>query len=121
MGVMARYEQTYSGERRTAALHVQLTPAERAHIEGAAFEAGSSSISQFAREYLLRRMADAPRVATVRRNPEARRLAFELSAIGNNLNQLARLANATGIMVSHYELRAVIEVLKAAMAHVLSL
>ena len=118
---MARYEQSYSGDRRTAALHVQLTPAEREKIEAAAQAAGSPSLSQFARDYILRRTLRARRVAGVRRNPEAKRLMYELSAIGNNLNQLARVANTTGVVATVAELRAVTDLLKAAIAHVIAL
>jgi hypothetical protein len=118
---MARYEQTYSGDRRTAALHVQLTQTERSQIEIAAQAAGAPSLSVFARECLLRRLGDPPRVEGVRRNPEAKRLMYELSAIGNNLNQLARVANSIGAIASADELRATTEFLKRTMAHVLRL
>jgi hypothetical protein len=60
-------------------------------------------------------------VGGARRNPQAKRLLHELSAIGNNLNQLARVANTKRQAPQEGELRAAIEVLKAAMARVLSL
>jgi hypothetical protein len=118
---MARYAQAYSGERRTDALHVQLTPAERAQIEAAAHAAGSPSLSHFARDYLLRRTMRARQVSGVRRNPDATGLMYELSAIGNNLNQLTRVANSTGVVATVAELRGVIDLLKAAMARVIAL
>ncbi len=117
---MARHRKTYTGERRTVHLGVQLTPSERAELELAATEAGAS-LSQYVRELCLRRAAEAATVGGARRNPEAKRLMHELSAIGNNLNQLARVANTKHQAPQEVELRATIEVLKAAMARVLSL
>jgi hypothetical protein len=117
---MARYGKTYTGERRTVHLGVQLTPSERADLESRAAAAGAS-LSQYVRELCLRRASDPATVGGVRRNPQAKRLMFELSAIGNNLNQLARVANTTRHAAQESELKAVIEVLKATMAHVLSL
>jgi mobilization protein NikA len=117
---MARHRKTYAGERRTVHLGVQLTPSERAELEFAAAEAGAS-LSQYVRELCLRRTVEAATVGGARRNPEAKRLMHELSAIGNNLNQLARVANTTRHAPQESALRAAIEVLKAAMAHVLAL
>ena len=82
---MARYEQAYSGERRTSALHVQLTPGERAEIETAAGRAGVASLSAYARLLLFHRLAEFELFASPQRNPDVRRLIFELSAIGNNI------------------------------------
>lgn len=118
---MARYAETYSGERRTVALHVQLTPTERAHLEAAAHAAGARSLSAFARDHLLRRTMAPRQVAGVRRHPDAPGLIHQLSAIGNNLNQLARVANRNGAVASVEELLAVIEILKAAMARIIAL
>jgi len=117
---MARHRKTYTGERRTVHLGVQLTPSERAELEAAAAEAGTG-LSQYVRELCLRRAADASTVGGARRNPEAKRLMYELSAIGNNLNQLARVANTVHAAPQEHELKAMIEILKAAMARVLAL
>jgi hypothetical protein len=117
---MARHRKTYTGERRTVHLGVQLTPTERAELASAAAGAGAS-LSQYVRELCLRRAAEAATVGGARRNPEAKRLQHELSAIGNNLNQLARIANTTRHAPQEGELRATIEALKAAMARVLAL
>ncbi len=117
---MARHRKTYTGERRTVHLGVQLTPSERAELELAAAEAGAR-LSQYVRELCLRRSATPETVAGVRRNPEAKRLMHELSAIGNNLNQLARVANTNRAAPQLDELKRVTEILKATMAHVLSL
>jgi hypothetical protein len=99
---------------------VQLTPSERAELEAAAAEAGTG-LSQYVRELCLRRATDASTVGGARRNPEAKRLMYELSAIGNNLNQLAHVANTVHAAPQEHELKAMIEILKAAMARVLAL
>jgi hypothetical protein len=118
---MARYDQSYVGERRTASVHVQLTPDERAELETAAAERGAASLSAFVRTLCLRRLADVARVAGARRDPDAQRLMYELKAIGNNLNQLTHIANTVRDMPAGDELRAVTGLLKAAMARVLAL
>jgi hypothetical protein len=118
---MARYEQSYVGGRRTVSVHVQLTPDERAELETAAVETGSASLSAYVRTLCLRRLADAARIAGTRRNPDARRLMYELNAIGNNLNQLTHIANRDRAMPAADELRAVTGLVKAAMARVIAL
>ena len=117
---MARHRKTYTGERRTVHLGVQLTPSERTELQRAAAEAGAC-LSQYVRELCLRRTAEAATVGGARRNPEAKRLLHELSAIGNNLNQIARVANTTRHAPQLAELKATVDVLKAAMARVLAL
>ena len=118
---MARYEQSYVGERRTASVHVQLTPDERTALETAAVGTGSASLSAFVRTLCLRRLADPVHVAGTRRNPEAKGLMYELKAIGNNLNQLTHIAHTLRAMPAEDKLRAVIDLLKAAMARVIDL
>ncbi len=118
---MGRYEPPYSGEHRTSALHVQLTPGERAELEAAAARAGVASLSAFARFLFFRRLGEAGSVAPTRRNPDASRLAGELKAIGNNLNQLTHLAHRTSAVASEDDLRATICLLKAAFARVIAL
>jgi hypothetical protein len=117
---MARHKSTYTGERRTVHLGVQLTPSERAALESAAALAGAS-LSQYVRELCLGRGAEPPTVAGTRRNPEAKRLMFELNAIGNNLNQMARVCNTVQAEPQLDELRRAIEALKVTLARVLSL
>jgi Mobilization protein NikA len=116
---MARYEQTYSGERRTSLLGIQLTPSERAELEEAAAGQGASNLSTYARELLFRRSAAV--VAATKRNPEAKALAAELRAIGNNLNQVARHLNSTGELRDWGELREAIGLHKKAVLRVLDL
>lgn len=115
---MARYERSYTGERRTVNMTVQLTPSERTALEEAARGQGAT-ISSYARELLFRHAAAA---AGTRRNPEAKALADELRAIGININQLARHANTTGEIADRAdELYEALTALKAATARVIAL
>lgn len=116
---MARYEQTYAGEHRTAKVTVQLTPSERTELEEAAAGQGAPNLSTYTRELLFRRSAAI--VAATRRNPEAKALMRELNAIGNNLNQLARHLNSTGELRDWGELREALELHKRAIVRVLDL
>jgi hypothetical protein len=102
-------------------LRVQLTADERGELEKAAERQGAPNLSTYARELLFRRSAAAAVVAETRRNPEAKALAGELRAIGNNLNQVARELNGTGGLRDWGELREVIEMHKAAFERVLAL
>jgi hypothetical protein len=126
---MARHKRSYSGERRTAALRLQLTPSERAELDAAATRE-RASLSDFTRELVFRRMAAPGTVARTRRNPEAAGImrallaaAYEHNANGNNLNQIARHANTTGELADRGE--ALDEALalqkKAAELHILAL
>jgi hypothetical protein len=117
---MARYAKSDDGERRTAHLHLQLTPSERAELEEGATAAGTH-LSQYVRELCLRRSGEAPVVARTKRNPDARALAHELTAIGNNLNQLTRIANATKALPQLHELRLTTGFLKTALQRVIEL
>lgn len=117
---VARYSKSDTSERRTASLRLQLTPSERAELEAGAAEAGTQ-LSQFVRELCLRRTQAGPVVARAKRNPEARALMRELTAIGNNLNQLARVANSTKAMPALYELRMATGFLKTALNRIIEL
>ena len=106
---MGRYDRPISANAGRSALHVQLTPDERAELEAAAASAGVASLSAFARFLFFQRLLRTPlRLAATRRNPDAHRLAGELNAIGNNLNQLTHLAHRTGAIAAEDELRATI-------------
>ena len=118
---MGRYAPSFLGDRRTSALHVQLTPDERADFEAAAANAGVASLSAFARFLFFRRPGEVRPAAASRRNPDATRLAGELNAIGNNLNQLTHLAHRTGAVAAEEDLRATICLLKAAIARTIAL
>jgi len=115
---MARYERTYSGPHRTRSIGVKLTPEERAELEAAARSQGAP-LSTYVRELCLRRTPVV--VAGAKRNPEAKALLYELNAIGNNLNQLARRSNISGEPAPQGELDAAVTALKAAIARVLAL
>lgn len=117
---MARYSKDHTGERRTEKVTIQFTPSERQALEKAAEESGAS-LSQAARELCLRRLAAAQIVAGTRRNPEARALMRELTAIGNNLNQLARIANTNQAIPQLHELHLTTGMLKAALTRVITL
>jgi len=107
---MSRYERSYSGERRSYGLRVQLTPSEGAELEAAAELTGAQNLSIYVRELLFRRSAAV--VAGTRRNPEAKAImdamhaaAVAQNAVGNNLNQIARHLNTTGDLRDWGELR----------------
>jgi uncharacterized protein (DUF1778 family) len=115
---MARYKRAHAGEHRTRSIGVKLTPAERAKLEAAAAAKGAR-LSEYVRELCLRQSAAT--VAGATRNPDAKALADQLSRIGNNLNQIARVANTKGATPHLYELRMVTGMVKAAIARVLDL
>jgi Mobilization protein NikA len=117
---MARYRATFDGERRSAGLTVQFTPTERQLLAERAAKAGAA-MGEYVRELCLRPGRGAPVVAGTQRNPTAKALADELRAIGNNLNQLARVANQTGELRREGELSMTIDQLKATMARVITL
>jgi hypothetical protein len=106
---LARYEKTYTGERRTVHVGFYVTPSEAAELDAGADRRGFSR-SDYARELLFRRAAES--VAGTRRNPEAAGIeraldaaAFENNAVGVNLNQIARQLNTTGDLRDWPELR----------------
>lgn len=115
---MGRYARHDATERRTAFLGIQLTPTERAALDAAAAQAGALP-SSYAREMLFRRSAAV--VAATRRHPQSAALMRELSAIGNNLNQLAHQANAAGYVRSEDALLAALDLHRQAIARVLDL
>ena len=115
---MARYGRTYIGERRTVKRTVKLTPSEAAELDAAAVRAGELW-SDYARLLWFRRSAVT--VAGTRRNPEAAALAREISAIGNNLNQLAREQNTTGTLRHPEKFDELDELIRQALARVIAL
>ena len=117
---MPRYKKDYAGERRTTSVNFQLTPSEREQIEKAATEAGAR-LSEYVRELCLRRLTAAPVVAGTSRNPTAHALMRELTAIGNNLNQLTRIANIQQDLPHIEDLKTTTRTVKDAMARVLAL
>jgi hypothetical protein len=115
---MARYAKSDASERRTASLRLQLTPSERAKLEKGAAEAGTH-LSEYVRELCLRRTGANPVVGGPKRDPVTRELVFQLTAIGNNLNQLARIANSTKAAPQLYEIQITTGFVKAALKSVI--
>lgn len=114
---MARYEQTFRGERRTAHVGIQLTPTEREALEKAASRRGMG-ISEYVRENCFHTPGPAPEI---KRNPVAKELIHEFRALGNNINQIARIANINGEIKRESELEETLALLRRAIAKVLAL
>jgi hypothetical protein len=92
---MARHKKTYSGERFTVKRTLQLTPSQAAELDAGA-EQRRVRWSDFTRELLFRRFAEAGKVAGTRRDPQGAAVLRELNALGINLNQLMRHGHQTG-------------------------
>ena len=117
---MARYRADDSAERRTASLRAWVTPEEKQRLEAEAKVAGNG-LSDHVRQLCLRRGGQAQTIAGARRNPDAKRLADELRAIGINLNQQTRIANQVGDVRREEDLVATIDLLKVAISRVIAL
>jgi hypothetical protein len=117
---MARYAATDISERRTKPLRSWVTPDEHKRLRADATSEGKP-LSDYIRQLCLRRRGKAPVVAGVCRSPEAKQLADELRAIGNNHNQLARIANTTGELRREAQLTVVIDQLVEAIERVIQL
>jgi mobilization protein NikA len=119
---MARRKKHDAGERQTAFVGFWVTPAQAAELDAAAEQQGASR-SDFARELIFRRLGKPGIVAGTQRNPEKdalfaalRAAAFEHSANGNNLNQIARQLNMTGELTNWADLREAVALFKKAEA-----
>jgi hypothetical protein len=118
---MARYSAANdTGERRTAGFTVQFTPSERAQLGDAARQNGAP-LGEYIRELCLRRGGQTPIVAGTQRNPDAKRLADEIRAVGINLNQLTHIANATGDIRRGDAIDMVLELVVRALSRVIEL
>jgi uncharacterized protein (DUF1778 family) len=84
---VGRRKQTDQSERRSESVGFQVTPSERAELDERAAAAGVT-LSEYVRAAALGYRLTA-------KDPLREKALFELSAIGNNLNQLARHANMT--------------------------
>ena len=114
---MARRSKEDGGERYTAFLGVHLTPSQYALVEQRAQTAGLS-VSEFARIVLL---SDLKAPAPPARDPQAlRELAAQISHVGNNVNQLAKIANETRAVPHERHLREVAAVIKATLEKVIA-
>ncbi len=112
---MARRSKEDAGERRTSFLGLHLTPSERAVLEQRAQTTGLS-LSEFARIVLL---SDLKAPAPSARDPQAiRALAVEITRVGNNVNQLAKIANETRALPHERQLREVATLIKATLEKV---
>ena len=115
---MARLRKDDTGERRTAFVGFYVTPAEQAELVERAASVGRS-LSDFARIVLL---SDLKRPAPNARDPRSiKALAAEIARVGNNLNQLARIANERRAVPPERELRDVAELVKSAISKVIAL
>lgn len=115
---MARRQKTDAGERRTAAIKVQLTPSERAELDARAAVTGRS-LSDFVRIVLL---SDLKAPAPSARDPQAiRALTVEITRVGTNLNQLAHIANERRALPREKELQEVSRRIVTALEKVMAL
>ncbi|GAN91137.1 hypothetical protein Gbfr_024_031 [Gluconobacter frateurii M-2] len=95
---------------KTETLHIRVKPEERERLKTTA---GAGRLSVWCRKVLLNELAGGASIAE-----ELLALRRELSAIGNNLNQIARRLN-TGEQVDIAALPADIDTLKARINRVL--
>ena len=115
---MARPRKANPAEKKTAFLGFQLTPAQRAEILRRAAETERSPSDYCRRVLLSDRKAPRP-LARDRREITA--LSVEISRVGNNLNQLAHIANERRDLPSAKALRAVTERIIASLEKVMAL
>jgi hypothetical protein len=116
---MARYKQTYRGERLTSSFQAKCTPSERKKLDAAAGAHGMS-LSDYARRVVLRRPVEPP-ADRMRRNPEVAELYEQVRALGVNMNQLAHHAHATGEIRDIPELRELCEEIRTVFARIIAL
>lgn len=76
--------------QKTEYLHVRITPAERKRIEAKMKELGFRNMSAYIRKMSLDGLCVQLDLKDIREFTE------QVSRIGNNLNQYAKVANATG-------------------------
>ena len=110
---MARHRRGYTGERYTALVSVKMTPTQRAELVARADTSGLP-LSDFARRTLT---GARPRSSGI--DPAtARQFTAQLAHLGNNLNQLAKIANQTGKIRSEEALERVTAEIVATMRKV---
>jgi hypothetical protein len=115
---MARPRKANQAEKRTAFLGFQVTPSERAEILRRAAETQRSP-SDFCRIVLLSdRKAPAP-LARDRR--EITELCVAISRVGNNQNQMTKLAHQLHALPQEAEYRRLADLIVAALEKVLAL
>ena len=115
---MARRTKEDAGERRTAIAAIHLTPSEYAELKIRADKLGMSR-SAFARLIIL---SDEKAPAPSARDPATlRALAVEISRVGNNINQLAHVANERRALPLEKQLMDISERIIAALDKVMAL
>jgi hypothetical protein len=115
---MARRKKQDEAERLTAYFGFQVTPAQKTEIEKRAKATGMSP-SKFARIVLL---SDLKAPAPSARDPEAiRALMVEISRVGNNVNQLAHVANERRALPLETQLKEISNRIIAALDKVMAL
>lgn len=86
-------------EPKRTQINFRLTPAERAHFEKQAATNGMS-ISKYIKATALLNAPKQPKID----HDDAVAMIHEMRKIGNNINQLAHAANATGRVASSNEI-----------------
>lgn len=115
---MARRQKEDASERLTEFFGFQLTPSQKAELERRAKATGTSP-SEFARIVLL---SDLKAPAPSTRDPAAiRALTVEISRVGNNVNQLAHIANERRAVPEERTLKEVAARIVAALDKVMAL
>jgi len=115
---MGRYKTAYSGERQTARVGIVMKLSDRLEVEQRAAKAGLS-LSDYSRAMLLRQRANP--VPETRDPAAIRALKAEIARVGNNINQLARIANETKDIRSQRALEAVSAQIMTALQRVIEL
>jgi hypothetical protein len=115
---MARHRTGYSGELLSKTLTIKLTPKERTDLSRLATSSGLP-VSAYARLKITGGHAPKP---VMGRDPRViRALAAQLAHLGNNLNQLARIANENGHIRHERALEAVRDQIAAALERIIEL
>ena len=99
---MARHRRGYTGEHVSELLGVKLTPSQMAQLRDRASASGLP-VSMLARTRLTGGRLPKPGADPV----TLRAVMAEINRLGNNVNQLARIANQTGRIRSEAALEAV--------------
>ena len=86
-------EKMSDKETRTENIKVRLTPSEKEQLQQVIAEYGVKNLSEFIRSVLL---TGSYNVTSEECENLQSDLIYELNKIGNNLNQIARLANTRG-------------------------
>ncbi len=115
---IAEKEAERERKKRKAHIGIQVTTDERAEIERRA-KASNNRLSDYIRIVLL---SDLKAPLPSKTDPEAvNALAFQLSKIGTNLNQLAKVANETHRLQFAARLRAIADQIEASLVRVTEL